>query len=73
MHLSICEIPIYLIYDRDSACTLYNGMPCVCLVLPAPKMRRSLNTEQPFSGATLYFRRTQRGSIDSGHFIYKGL
>ena len=30
-------------------------------------------SEQPFSGATLYFRRTQRGSIDSGHFIYKGL
>ena len=33
-----------MIYDRDSACTLYNGMPCVCLVLPAPKMRRSLNS-----------------------------
>ena len=33
-----------MIYDRDSACTLYNGTPCVCLVLPAPKMRRSLNS-----------------------------
>ena len=28
----------------DSACTLYNGMPCVCLVLPVPKMRMSLNS-----------------------------